>query len=256
MLTGTSELTRTVALNLAAVRGLRGSDEPHTQALRSYVLGLALLAATSDPDLNLREGCNLRLKDAVDTTMLVPRRGAPEPVALDPGEVQRFARLSAEAFFALAQIGFAEKDHLDAIFERDVAETFLGMGDDRDKVRKLGPITAATLKRFSELAKDPFKSVGDGLKAARAALGKGPRKKQSPVKNLEALKPLADAFKQMAENASLSSEVTALAADLAALASEHGDSHATLRVIDKKLKEFRRDQKKAPEQQPDDTPAE
>jgi hypothetical protein len=255
MLTGASELTRTVTLNLAALRGLRGSDAPRTQALQSYVLGLALLAATSDPDLNLREGCNLRLKDAVDTTMLVPRRGAPKPIALDPGEVQRFAQSSAEAFFALAQIAFAEKGYLDAIFERDVAEAFLGMGDDRDKVRKLGPITAATLKRFQELKSDPFKLVGDQLKAAKSALGNAPRKRQAPVRNLEALKPLADAFTQMSENASLPAEVTALAVELAALAGEHDDSHETLKAIDKKIKEIKKLQKKAREEQSGEAPA-
>jgi len=256
MLTGRSELTRTVTLNLPALRGLRGSDTPHTEALQSYVLGLALLAATSDPELNLREGCNLRLKDAADRIMLVPRRGTPEPIVLDPGEVQRFAQSSAEAFFALAQIGFGEKDQLDAVFESGVAEEFLGMGDDdRDKVRKLGPITAATLKRFRELTKDPFKAVGDELKAAKDALGNAPRRGKPPVMNLEALKRLAEALKQMSEDASLPAAVAALSAELASLAAGHSDSHDALKVIGKKLKEFKNLQKTAREQQPAATPA-
>lgn len=50
MLTTTSELTRTVAVNLAALRELRaGDDQDRTKALQSYLLGLALLAAAADP---------------------------------------------------------------------------------------------------------------------------------------------------------------------------------------------------------------
>src|ERR1035441_10167801 len=92
MLTKTSELTRVVNVNLAALRQLRGLDELHTRTLQDYVLGLALIAATSDPDLNLREGCNLRLKDAADTVKQVPRRGAAAPVIFDTAEIERFAK--------------------------------------------------------------------------------------------------------------------------------------------------------------------
>lgn len=248
MLTKTSELIRTVNINLVALRDLRGSDDPHTQVLQSYVLGLSLIAATLDPDLNLREGCNLRFKDAADSTKLVSRRGDAKPVTFDPQEVEQFARLAAEEFFRVANIAFDGKDHVDAIFETGVAEEFLGMGDDREKVRKLGPITRATLKRFKELGKDPFRSVVEQLKAAKKALGKPPKRNQPAVKNLDAFKPLCETLKLMSENAGLANEARDLAGELSKMAQEHDNSHAVIRDIEAKFREFKKAQKKAEEE--------
>jgi CRISPR-associated protein Csb1 len=65
---------RDVTINLVALRGLRAADDNETDALRKYLLGLALIAATSDLDLFLREGCHLRYKGN-DQWYSVPRRG-------------------------------------------------------------------------------------------------------------------------------------------------------------------------------------
>jgi len=99
MLTGKSEVTRIVHVNLAALREIRGPDPKHTEVLRSYILGLALLAVVSDPDLNLREGCNLRLNDAVDTFKLVPRRDHGKLVTFDLTEVGDYAMSAAKEVF-------------------------------------------------------------------------------------------------------------------------------------------------------------
>lgn len=70
---------RDVTINLVALRGIRGRDVTETAEVQKYLLGLALLAATADPELFLREGCLLRYaSDDVWTT--VPRRG--DPVAV------------------------------------------------------------------------------------------------------------------------------------------------------------------------------
>jgi hypothetical protein len=254
MLTGESELTRTVALNLAAVRDLRaGADTERTSALQGYILGLALLAATADPDLNLREGCNLRAADATDETKLVPRRGAAKTITLYRNEIERFAEDAATTFFGLAGIDFDKKDHLDAIFEKGVADAFLAKSkEEREKISRLGPITAEAIARFEERGKDPFRPVLEALKAAQKTLGKAPGKKAPRVQSLDALKPLAEALRSISEDGSLPAEVIALAAELAAQAREHSDSHEALSVIGKKLKEFK---KAAREQQADETPA-
>lgn len=257
MLTARSELTRTVAVNLAAVRDLRaGADAKRTQVLQRYVLGLALIAAASDPDLNLREGCNLRLRDAADSINLVPRRGNAAPFGLDATEIEQFAESAAREFFAMAKIDFDKKDHLDAVFETGVAEEFLGMSkDDREKISKLGPVTAATISRFKEQGEDPFKGVLDLAKAAREALGKAPGRKAPRVKNLEAFKPLGEAFKSISENTGLPAEVTSVAGELGALAREHDDSHDALKKIEGRLKAFKKAQKEARAQQPSETVA-
>ena len=59
MLSKASELVRTVNVRPRRLRGRRVDNWDRTRALQEYVFGLALLAAFSDPDLNLREGCNL-----------------------------------------------------------------------------------------------------------------------------------------------------------------------------------------------------
>jgi len=245
MLTKTSELTRIVNINLAALRELRGKDEPHTSTLQRYILGLALIAATSDPDLNLREGCNLRLKDSADTIKLIPRRGDAQPIAVDSAEVERFAEKTAKEFFGFAEIDFNQKDHLDAIFESGVAEEFLGMGEDRKKISQLGPITAATIKQFREQSKDPFKHIANLVKAARRDVGKYSGKKEPRVENLEAFKPLAEAFESMSQSAVLSDEVKSLAAELAKTARAHEDPHGALKSIERALKDFKKAQKEA-----------
>lgn len=52
-------IVRHCTINLVALRRLRSSSDDQTSKLRNYILSLALIAATSDTDLYLREGCNL-----------------------------------------------------------------------------------------------------------------------------------------------------------------------------------------------------
>lgn len=67
-------IERTVTINLVALRGLQGSEPKETKALRSYLLSLALIAATAEMDLFLREGCHLRYTGD-DKWFSVPRLG-------------------------------------------------------------------------------------------------------------------------------------------------------------------------------------
>jgi CRISPR-associated protein Csb1 len=240
MLTSKSELTRTVALNLAALRELRGADPEHTNALQRYILGLALLATTADPDLNLREGCNLRLKDA-DQFKKVHRRGEPEPIQLDPAEIEKFAEDSAKEFFTLAEIKFDAKDHLDAIFESGVAEKFLAKDKgEREKISRLGPITAETIRRFEEQGKDPFGGLQRLLAGVKKAIGKAPNSRDPRIRNVEAFERVAEAFNLIAEDPNAGEELKGLAAELEKLAAEHEDSHKALKDIQEKLKAFRK----------------
>ncbi len=174
-LTSPNKLVRTIKINLVALRQLqanvtvpktddKATDEQmkayknavdeatkqsaaRTSAMREYILALALVIATSDPDLNLREGCNLRI--VRDRFAFVRHRMEDQPIELDKNEVVTFAEEKAKAFFEAMGITFESKDHLDARFEKDVAEEFLGLSSaERDKVRKLGPITRETLSKY------------------------------------------------------------------------------------------------------------
>jgi CRISPR-associated protein Csb1 len=247
MLTPDSELTRTVNLNLAAIRALKATDEPRTRALQAYILGLALVAATIDQDLNLREGCNLRFKDEEDAPKLVPRRGKVKPVALDHTEIVTFATASAREFFSVAGIPFEDKDHTDAIFETGVAEEFLGLEkkEDRDKVRALGPITAATLKRFRDQSSDPFKPVADLLAKAKKTRPKS-KKGQPPVQDQATVEPVLDALRLLSEDPTIPENAKQLASELAVyLAGNQPDSHSALKHVETKLKAFKKSQKDA-----------
>ncbi|MCI0387988.1 MAG: type I-U CRISPR-associated RAMP protein Csb1/Cas7u [Acidobacteria bacterium] len=243
MLTAKSKLVRTVNLNLAAVRELPGATDDESKALQEYILALSLVSAASEPDLNLREGCNLRFK-GTPTVNLVYRSKDDEPLSLDLKQIEQFAEDAAKRFFQIAGIEFDKKDHRDAVFETAVAENYLSRTtEERKKISQLGPITAATVKRFDEQGKDPFKLTNDALKAALKALGKKPGKNKPPIKNIEALKEVCDALRMMSENTTLPDAAQFLASELLDLSQNHEDSHAVLREIDMKVKEFKKAQK-------------
>jgi CRISPR-associated protein Csb1 len=72
-------IEREVTVNLVALRDLRDGE---TGQLRKYLLGLALVAATAEINLFLREGCHLRYAGE-DTWLKIPRRGEPTAFRLE-----------------------------------------------------------------------------------------------------------------------------------------------------------------------------
>jgi CRISPR-associated protein Csb1 len=88
-------IERDVTINLVALRGIRGKDDSETNEVQKYLLGLALLAATADIELFLREGCLLRYAND-DNWKQVPRRGDPTDIKL-PSQDQLFAYAVAAA---------------------------------------------------------------------------------------------------------------------------------------------------------------
>jgi CRISPR-associated protein Csb1 len=80
------------------LRGLRGKDKTETEAIRKYLLGLSLMAATADMELFLREGCLLRYAENADQWYKVPRRGEPESISLDAGAIKAGATAAAKHF--------------------------------------------------------------------------------------------------------------------------------------------------------------
>jgi CRISPR-associated protein Csb1 len=91
-------IERDVTVNLVALRGLRGKDDLETNAIRRYLLGLSVMAATAEIELFLREGCLLRYAENGDQWFTVPRRGQPHQISLDPASVQTYVRDAAEHF--------------------------------------------------------------------------------------------------------------------------------------------------------------
>ena len=94
-------ITREVTINLIALRGLRASNEEETKELQKYLLGLALIAATADFDMYLREGCHLRYTGE-DQWYAVFRRGTPASVDLTSKDaiesIRALARSGADHF--------------------------------------------------------------------------------------------------------------------------------------------------------------
>lgn len=69
-------IRRQITINLIALHSLQGFDSESTLQLKRYLLGLALVAATADMELYLREGCLLRYADDQDDCWeAVARRG-------------------------------------------------------------------------------------------------------------------------------------------------------------------------------------
>jgi len=91
-------IEREVTVNLVALRGLSGANDEDTAAIRKYLLGLSLVAATADIELFLREGCLLRYADTGDAWAQVPRRGEPTAVTLSAEIGRNYAKKASEYF--------------------------------------------------------------------------------------------------------------------------------------------------------------
>jgi len=89
-------ILRSVVVNLVALRRLQGSD---AQALRRYILGLSLVAATAPMDGFLRAGCLLTLDpDNQGTWESVARTGHRYPIDMTPDDALEYACEAANSF--------------------------------------------------------------------------------------------------------------------------------------------------------------
>lgn len=93
-------IVRDVTINLVALRRLRGGEPPAgSAALRRYILGLSLVAATEPLDGFLRAGCLLAPKaGATSPWVEVARTGERASVALEAASVRAFAQGAAQHF--------------------------------------------------------------------------------------------------------------------------------------------------------------
>ena len=90
------EIRRDVTINLIALRRLEGENGT---ALRRYVLGLALVAATAPLDGFLRQGCLIVPDPDMPVTWTAVRRdGVREEIALSEKAALDFAQKAASAF--------------------------------------------------------------------------------------------------------------------------------------------------------------
>lgn len=91
-------IRRNVTVNLIAVRRLEGNGS-NDVALRRYVLGLALVAATAPLDGFLRAGCLLTLDPEHESAWeTISRTGKRATACLDGEAVLAYARAAADAF--------------------------------------------------------------------------------------------------------------------------------------------------------------
>lgn len=95
-------ITRQVTINLIALQSIRGDNDESTQKLKRYLLGLALVAATTETELYLREGCLLRCADEADVWEAVARRGASQYFSLSAEQelslIKDYAKQAAANF--------------------------------------------------------------------------------------------------------------------------------------------------------------
>ncbi len=94
----TGGVRRDATLSLAALRLLAASDEKGTLALRRYILGLSLVAFTSNAATYLRQGCNLVPSEKPRDFKLVYSNGQREPLTLTLDASLAFATAAANAF--------------------------------------------------------------------------------------------------------------------------------------------------------------
>ena len=92
-------IRRDAALNLVILRSLAGDSPGETEALRRYILGLALVAFLAPADLYLRQGCLLvGIPEKPPVVATVDRRGVRAPFALEHSSAKEFAYAAAKEF--------------------------------------------------------------------------------------------------------------------------------------------------------------
>ena len=95
----TGGVRRDATFSLAALRLLAvGTDLEKTLALRRYILGLSLVAFTSNASTYLRQGCNLVPSETPREFNLVHSNGKREPQGLTQADALKFATAAAKAF--------------------------------------------------------------------------------------------------------------------------------------------------------------
>lgn len=94
----TGGVRRDAILSLAALRLLSASDSEKTLAIRRYILGLSLVAFTSNPSTYLRQGCNLVPSDQGREFKLVNSNGKREAQELTQEAALKYATETANAF--------------------------------------------------------------------------------------------------------------------------------------------------------------
>lgn len=93
------DVRRDATLSLAALRLLTvGDDQAKTLALRRYILGLSLVAFTSNASTYLRQGCNLVPSEKPRVFNLVHSDGKREPLTVTKDDALRYATAVAKSF--------------------------------------------------------------------------------------------------------------------------------------------------------------
>lgn len=93
-------IQKDTVINLAALRKITASDKNSEILLQKYILGLALVAATSVTDWDLRQGCNLIRdpKEEAPTWNLVYPNGSRKKIDLNHDTVLSYAQDTAKEF--------------------------------------------------------------------------------------------------------------------------------------------------------------
>jgi CRISPR-associated protein Csb1 len=92
------KIVRTMTIALVGIASLGTSSTSRSVALRRYILGLALTAATAPIALNLRQGCLLVRAEEV-AWRAVHHNGTEEPVVIDHERVFEYPQAAAQTFF-------------------------------------------------------------------------------------------------------------------------------------------------------------
>jgi len=150
------EIRREMAINLSTIRRLRvpSTDDPtkndkaKTLALRRYILGLSLVAATAraEDKYNLREGCQLRQKPKFTPIWREVKFEGEDAdcQSLSPERCEKYARLAAGAFGVTPSI--------ETEFDTKTAELWLHLDEKQQK--KLRVERPMTKQDFASAAKD------------------------------------------------------------------------------------------------------
>jgi CRISPR-associated protein Csb1 len=254
------EIKRVVRINLVAIRDLRANKDGilstlETEKLQNYVLGLALVAASTPLELDLREGCLLCGIDDLNrkgSIKLVMTDGKEFDFQLHPTAAETFAEAAARDFFGDK---YEQKNRLEAVFESGVANEYLAMTTkEREKIARSGPITADAIRRFKEKGKDPLKLVSDAIKEAKKIAMENIKeakktdaqhrgKNALPVVVPNAFNSVSERLDALADDFEVGQPVTDIVAKLQQLIADDKDTAITFKALGEAIVEFNKQRK-------------
>lgn len=154
------DIRRDFSLNLSLLRTLKGVDAAETQRLQRYVLGLSLIALTSNTESTLRQGCTLVPKRGIEWKQF--KMNGEEIVWNPKSDIAALANAAASDF------GIVQPENPLLVFDKNLLKTSID-ADAKKKADKKAESKGDPIQNLKRLVADLEPVKGDKFSTSRNA---------------------------------------------------------------------------------------